>query len=89
MNEDQKEGKKLEIYIPNGPRLGTNVIDPAYRRLSRTNFALDDLNFPSAAGRGIAMGIIRPNGAGKNDLFHMIIEIQPDSGTFEVGKRSR
>jgi sulfate-transporting ATPase len=86
LNEDQKELEdKLELYIPNGPRLGTNVINA--KNVSKAfgdKLLYDDLNFtlPQA---GI-VGIIGPNGAGKTTIFKMIMdELQPDSGTFETG----
>ena len=86
LNEDQKElDEKLEIYIPNGPRLGTNVIEA--KNVSKAfgdKLLYDDLNFvlPQA---GI-VGIIGPNGAGKSTIFKMIMgEQQTDSGIFEVG----
>jgi sulfate-transporting ATPase len=86
LNEDQKAlDEKLEIYIPNGPRLGTNVIEA--KNVSKAfgdKLLYDDLNFvlPQA---GI-VGIIGPNGAGKSTIFKMIMgEQQTDSGTFEVG----
>lgn len=86
LNEDQKElDEKLEIYIPNGPRLGTNVIEA--KNVSKAfgdKLLYDDLNFvlPQA---GI-VGIIGPNGAGKSTIFKMIMgEQETDSGTFSVG----
>lgn len=86
LNEDQKElDEKLEIYIPNGPRLGTNVIEAKnVAKAFGDKLLYDDLNFvlPQA---GI-VGIIGPNGAGKSTIFKMIMgEQQPDSGTFEIG----
>lgn len=86
LNEDQKElDEKLEIYIPNGPRLGTNVIEAKYvAKAFGDKLLYDDLNFvlPQA---GI-VGIIGPNGAGKSTIFRMIMgEEQPDSGTFTIG----
>ena len=86
LNEDQKElDEKLEIYIPNGPRLGTNVIEAKHvSKAFGDKLLYDDLNFvlPQA---GI-VGIIGPNGAGKSTIFKMIMgEQQIDSGTFEVG----
>ncbi|MFN7043992.1 MAG: energy-dependent translational throttle protein EttA [Flavobacterium sp.] len=86
LNEDQKElDEKLEIYIPNGPRLGTNVIEAKHvSKAFGDKLLYDDLNFvlPQA---GI-VGIIGPNGAGKSTIFKMIMgEQQADSGTFEVG----
>ena len=87
LNEDQKElDEKLEIYIPNGPRLGTNVIEAKHvSKAFGDKLLYDDLNFvlPQA---GI-VGIIGPNGAGKSTIFKMIMgEQQTDSGTFEVGE---
>lgn len=86
LNEDQKQlEEKLEIYIPNGPRLGTNVIEAKNVAKSFGDKLLyDDLNFtlPQA---GI-VGIIGPNGAGKSTIFRMIMgEETPDSGEFVVG----
>ena len=87
LNEDQKElDEKLEIYIPNGPRLGTNVIEAKHvSKAFGDKLLYDDLNFvlPQA---GI-VGIIGPNGAGKSTIFKMIMgEQQTDSGTLEVGE---
>jgi sulfate-transporting ATPase len=86
LNEDQKElDEKLEIYIPNGPRLGTNVIEA--KNVSKAfgdKLLYDNLNFtlPQA---GI-VGIIGPNGAGKSTIFRMIMgEEKADSGTFSIG----
>ena len=86
LSEDQKQlEEKLEIYIPNGPRLGTNVIEA--RHVSKAfgdKLLYDDLNFvlPQA---GI-VGVIGPNGAGKSTIFRMIMsEEKPDSGEFLVG----
>lgn len=86
LNEDQKQlEEKLEIYIPNGPRLGTNVIEAKHVAKSFGDKLLyDDLNFtlPQA---GI-VGIIGPNGAGKSTIFRMIMgEQQADGGEFVVG----
>lgn len=86
LNEDQKElDEKLEIYIPNGPRLGTNVIEAkGVAKAFGDKLLYDDLNFvlPQA---GI-VGIIGPNGAGKSTIFRMIMgEEQPDSGSFTIG----
>ncbi|MQP25880.1 energy-dependent translational throttle protein EttA [Flavobacterium sp. LMO8] len=86
LNEDQKElDEKLEIYIPNGPRLGTNVIEAKnVAKAFGDKLLYDDLNFvlPQA---GI-VGIIGPNGAGKSTIFKMIMgEQQADAGTFEIG----
>ena len=87
LNEDQKEKEeKLEIYITNGPRLGTNVIEALHvSKAFGDKLLYDDLNF-RLPQNGI-VGIIGPNGAGKTTIFRMIMgEIQPDSGTFEVGE---
>lgn len=86
LNEDQKQlEEKLEIYIPNGPRLGTNVIEAkAVSKSFGDKLLYDNLNFtlPQA---GI-VGIIGPNGAGKSTIFRMIMgEQTPDSGEFVVG----
>ncbi|PKH68371.1 energy-dependent translational throttle protein EttA [Flavobacterium sp. ALD4] len=86
LNEDQKElDEKLEIYIPNGPRLGTNVIEAKGVAKSYGDKLLyDNLNFtlPQA---GI-VGIIGPNGAGKSTIFRMIMgEEKPDAGEFVIG----
>lgn len=86
LNEDQKElDEKLEIYIPNGPRLGTNVIEAKnVAKAFGDKLLYDDLNFtlPQA---GI-VGIIGPNGAGKSTIFRMIMgEEIPDGGTFSIG----
>lgn len=86
LNEDQKElDEKLEIYIPNGPRLGTNVIEAkGVAKAFGDKLLYDNLNFklPQA---GI-VGIIGPNGAGKTTIFRMIMNEQtPDKGEFEVG----
>ena len=90
MNQDQKQlDEKLEIYIPNGPRLGTNVIEAkGVAKAFGDKLLYDDLNFklPQA---GI-VGVIGPNGAGKTTIFKMIMgEIEPDNGTFEVGETAK
>jgi ATP-binding cassette ChvD family protein len=87
LNEDQKElDEKLEIYIPNGPRLGTNVIEAKnVAKAFGDKLLYDDLNFvlPQA---GI-VGIIGPNGAGKSTIFKMIMgEQKADAGTFDIGE---
>jgi len=86
LNEDQKElEEKLEIYIPNGPRLGTSVIEAkGVAKAFGDKLLYDNLNFtlPQA---GI-VGIIGPNGAGKSTIFRMIMgEQTPDAGEFVVG----
>ena len=87
---DQKQlDEKLEIYIPNGPRLGTNVIEAnGVSKAYGEKLLYEDLNFklPQA---GI-VGIIGPNGAGKTTIFRMIMgEENPDKGTFEVGETAK
>ncbi len=87
LNEDQKElDEKLEIYIPNGPRLGTNVIEAkGVTKAFSEKLLYDNLNFtlPQA---GI-VGIIGPNGAGKSTIFRMIMgEEKPDAGEFTIGE---
>ncbi len=87
LNEDQKElDEKLELYIPNGPRLGTNVIEAkGVAKAYGDKLLYEDLNFtlPQA---GI-VGIIGPNGAGKTTIFRMIMgEETPDKGTFTIGE---
>ena len=87
LNEDQKEKEeKLEIYIPNGPRLGPNVIEAMHvSKAFGDKLLYDDLNF-RLPQNGI-VGIIGPNGAGKTTIFKMIMgQEQPDGGTFEVGE---
>ncbi len=87
LSEDSKEKElQLEIPIPNGPRLGTNVINAVHVAKSFGDKLLyDDLNFQLPPA-GI-VGIVGPNGAGKTTIFKMIMgELQPDSGTFEVGE---
>lgn len=87
MSEDVKEKEaKLELFIPNGPRLGNKVIDALDVTKSFGNRVLmENLNF-SLPPAGI-VGIIGPNGAGKTTIFRMIMgEEQPDSGRFEVGE---
>jgi ATP-binding cassette ChvD family protein len=87
LNEDQKAlEEKLEIYIPNGPRLGTNVINANHvAKAFGDKILYEDLNFtlPQA---GI-VGIIGPNGAGKSTIFKMIMNEQlPDGGEFSIGE---
>ncbi len=87
LSQDQKQmDEKLEIYIPNGPRLGTNVIDAnGVSKAFGDKLLYEDLNF-SLPQAGI-VGIIGPNGAGKTTIFKMIMgEEQPDKGTFDVGE---
>ncbi len=85
--EDLKDKEALlEIPIPNGPRLGNNVINAAHVAKSFGEKLLyDDLNF-NLPPAGI-VGVIGPNGAGKTTIFKMIMdELQPDGGAFEVGE---
>lgn len=87
LSEDIKDKElNLEIPIPNGPRLGTNVINAVHVAKSFGDKLLyDDLNFQLPPA-GI-VGVVGPNGAGKTTIFKMIMgELQPDSGTFEVGE---
>ncbi|RFC53224.1 energy-dependent translational throttle protein EttA [Brumimicrobium aurantiacum] len=87
MSEDTKAKEmNLEIPIPNGPRLGNNVIDAVNVAKSFGDKLLyDDLNF-SLPPNGI-VGIVGPNGAGKTTIFKMIMdELQPDAGEFKVGE---
>ena len=86
LNEDSKQKEeRLEIYIPDGPRLGNNVIEAVHvRKAFGDKVLFDDLNFKLPPA-GI-VGVIGPNGAGKTTLFRMIMGLErPDSGTFEVG----
>ncbi len=86
LSQDQKQlDEKLEIYIPNGPRLGTNVIDAVgVSKGFDDKLLYEDLNF-SLPQAGI-VGVIGPNGAGKTTIFKMIMgEEIPDKGEFKVG----
>ena len=90
MSQDQKQlDEKLEIYIPNGPRLGTNVIESiGVSKGYEDKLLYEDLNFnlPQA---GI-VGVIGPNGAGKTTIFRMIMgEETPDKGEFAVGETAK
>jgi sulfate-transporting ATPase len=87
LTEDVKQKEeKLEIYIPNGPRLGNNVIEAVnVSKAYDDKLLFDNLNFKLPAG-GI-VGVIGPNGAGKTTLFRLIMGLtQPDSGEFLVGE---
>ena len=87
LNEDQKEREsKLEIFIPNGPRLGNKVIEAQHvAKAFGEKLLFDDLNF-MLPPNGI-VGVIGPNGAGKTTLFKMIMGMESiDKGTFEVGE---
>ena len=90
LNEDQKEREaKLEIFIPNGPRLGNKVIEAHHvAKAFGDKLLFDDLNF-TLPPNGI-VGIIGPNGAGKTTLFKMIMGQECiDKGSFEVGETVR
>ena len=87
LNQDVKEKEeKLEIFIPNGPRLGEKVIEACNVSKSFGDKLLyDDLNFKLP--RNGIVGVIGPNGAGKTTLFKLIMGLeQPDSGTFDMGE---
>ena len=87
LNEDQKEREaKLEIFIPNGPRLGNKVIEAHHvAKAFGEKLLFDDLNFVLPPN-GI-VGVIGPNGAGKTTLFKMIMGQESiDKGSFEVGE---
>ncbi|MBL8016394.1 MAG: energy-dependent translational throttle protein EttA [Ignavibacteria bacterium] len=87
MNEDTKQKEeKLEIFIPNGPRLGNKVIDAVkIKKAFGDKLLFDNLNFQLPPA-GI-VGIIGPNGAGKTTLFRMILGTEkPDAGEFEIGE---
>jgi ATP-binding cassette ChvD family protein len=87
LNQDQKEREeKLEIFIPNGPRLGNKVIEAQnVAKAFGDKLLFDNLNF-MLPPNGI-VGVIGPNGAGKTTLFRLIEGMEhPDKGTFEVGE---
>ena len=87
LNEDQKQREeKLEIFIPNGPRLGNKVIEAnGLSKSFGSKHLFNDLSF-SLPPNGI-VGVIGPNGAGKTTLFRLIMKQEtPDSGTFDVGE---
>jgi sulfate-transporting ATPase len=87
LNEDVKEKEeKLEIFIPNGPRLGNKVIEVKHvAKAYGDKLLFDDLNF-MLPPNGI-VGVIGPNGAGKTTLFRLIMGLEtPDKGEFEVGE---
>lgn len=87
LNEDQREKEQhLEIYIPNGPRLGNKVIEAQHVAKAYGEKTLfGDLNF-ALPPNGI-IGVIGPNGAGKTTLFRLIMDLErADNGTFEVGE---
>ena len=90
LNQDQKQlEERLEIYIPNGPRLGTNVLEAIdISKAFGDKLLYEGLSFklPQA---GI-VGVIGPNGAGKTTLFRMIMsELEPDSGDFSLGETAK
>ena len=90
LSQDQKQKEeKLEIYIPNGPRLGNNVIEAkGVAKAYGDKLLYDDLNF-NLPPNGI-VGIIGPNGAGKTTIFRMIMgEETPDKGEFKVGETAK
>ena len=87
LNQEQKEREeKLEIFIPNGPRLGNKVIEAQHvAKAFGEKILFKDLNF-MLPPNGI-VGVIGPNGAGKTTLFRLIMELEKaDAGTFEVGE---
>ena len=87
LNEDQKEREeKLEIFIPNGPRLGNKVIEAIdVAKAYGDKLLFDHLNF-TLPPNGI-VGVIGPNGAGKTTLFRLIMQQEKaDNGTFEIGE---
>lgn len=87
MNEDQKEREeKLELFIPNGPRLGNKVVEAIeVSKAFGDKLLFENLNFVLPPN-GI-VGIIGPNGAGKTTLFRMMMDMEKaDKGTFEVGE---
>ncbi|MGE4288020.1 MAG: energy-dependent translational throttle protein EttA [Salinivirgaceae bacterium] len=90
LNEDSKEKEqKLEIFIPNGPRLGTKVIEAhSVSKAFGEKLLFENLEFVLPPN-GI-VGVIGPNGAGKTTLFRMIMgHEQADSGTFSVGETAK
>ena len=87
LNEEQKQKEeRLEIFIPNGPRLGNKVIEASHvAKAYGEKILFSDLNFDLP--RGGIVGIIGPNGAGKTTLFRLIMGLeQADAGTFTVGE---
>ena len=87
LNEEQKQREeKLEIFIPNGPRLGNKVIEAQHvKKAFGEKVLFNDLNF-MLPPNGI-VGVIGPNGAGKTTLFRLIMGLEKaDGGTFEVGE---
>ena len=87
LNEDQRQREeRLEIFIPNGPRLGNKVIEASHlAKAFGTKTLFTDLSF-ALPPNGI-VGVIGPNGAGKTTLFRLIMgQEKPDNGSFEVGE---
>ena len=87
LNEDQKQKEeRLEIFIPNGPRLGQKVIEAkGLRKAFGNKLLFEGLDF-QLPPNGI-VGVIGPNGAGKTTLFRLIMgQETPDAGTFDVGE---
>lgn len=87
LNEEQKaKEERLEIFIPNGPRLGNNVINAeGVKKAFGDKLLYDNLNF-NLPPAGI-VGIVGPNGAGKTTIFKMIMDKEkPDGGDFKVGE---
>ena len=87
LNQEQKEREeKLEIFIPNGPRLGNKVIEAQHvKKAFGEKVLFNDLNF-TLPPNGI-VGVIGPNGAGKTTLFRLIMGLEKaDSGSFEIGE---
>ena len=87
LSQEQKEREeKLEIFIPNGPRLGNKVLNAEHvTKAFGEKMLFKDLNF-MLPPNGI-VGVIGPNGAGKTTLFRLIMGLEtPDNGTFEVGE---
>ncbi len=87
LDEDVKQKEeRLEIFIPNGPRLGSNVIEAqGVSKAFGDKILFEDLNFALPPG-GI-VGVIGPNGAGKTTLFRLIMGLEkPDKGEFKVGE---
>jgi ATP-binding cassette ChvD family protein len=87
-NYDKQKDKeqRLEIYIPNGPRLGTHVIDAMHvKKAFGDKLLYEDLNF-NLPPAGI-VGIVGPNGAGKTTIFKMVMDqLKPDGGEFKLGE---
>ena len=90
LSEEQKDKEQtLEIFIPNGPRLGQNVIDAEHvKKAFGDKLLYEDLNFKLPPA-GI-VGIVGPNGAGKTTIFRMIMDqLDADSGLFKVGETAK